>query len=164
MRFRSAHAFISIIVASVLFSLSPNCARSQDKAEGIEPVLRLEKPKYVLGEGIRFWVGVKPKDSPVIPEKFRKPCLLTITKPDGTIEKQAVGRPADGPMDRGWYGGWGFGKDEVTAGTYILVLDCAGEQTKPVELTVERNNLLDQIKAQFLFRGLGLLGCELQCL
>jgi hypothetical protein len=153
MHFRSA--FIFMMLGSVLLLISPNYALTQDKAAGIEPVIRLEKPQYVLGEAIRFWIGVKPKDSPVIAQEFRTPCSLAITKPDGTIEKQAVGWPVDGPMDRGWLGGWGFGKDEVTAGTYILVLDCAGEQTKPLDLAVERNNLLDQINAQFVFERSG---------
>jgi hypothetical protein len=144
-----------VILDSVLLSLSPNYALTQDKAANIEPLIRLEKPQYALGEATRFWIGVKPKDSPVIAQEFGKPCSLTITKPDGTIDKQAVEWPVDGPMDRGWFGGWGLGKDEVTTGTYILVLDCAGEQTKPLDLTVERNNLLDQIKAKFAFERFG---------
>ena len=100
MHFRSV--FIFVMLGSVLLLISPNYALTQDKAAGIEPVIRLEKPQYVLGEAIRFWIGVKPKDSPVIAQEFRTPCSLAITKPDGTIEKQAVGWPEDGPMDRGW--------------------------------------------------------------
>jgi hypothetical protein len=148
-------AFIFGMLGSVLLSLSPNYSLTQDKTADIEPLIRLEKPKYVLGEAVRFWIGVKRKNSPVIAQEFRKPCSLTITKPDGTIEKQAVGWAADGSMDRGWYGGWGLGKDQVIAGTYILILDCAGVQTRPVELTVERINLPDQIKAQFVFERSG---------
>jgi hypothetical protein len=124
---------------------------------GIQPVLRLEKPRYVLGESIRFWVGVSPKNSSVIPEEFRKPCSLTITKPDGTTKTQSVGWPIDGIVGATWYGGWGFGDDGVEVGSYILVLECAGEKTKPLELIVERNDVSDQIRAEFHFERSGVI-------
>jgi hypothetical protein len=56
----------SIVVTSS--SVSPSSARitSDNGAAGVEPVLRLEKPRYVEGEAIRFWVGVTPKNSTVI--------------------------------------------------------------------------------------------------
>jgi hypothetical protein len=156
-RLRSAHVLISVIIGVVL-SLLPNCARSQDNAVGIKPVLLLEKSKYVFGESIRFWIGVEPKNSPRVSQEFRKPCSLTITKPDGTTEIQTVGWPSDGMPDRGWLGGWGFGESDVMAGVYTLVLECGAEKTRPLELAVERNGIFDQIKAQFAFETSGTVG------
>ena len=126
-------------------------------AAGVQPVLRLEKNRYVLGEAIRFWVGVMPKNSKVIPEVLRKPCSLIITEPDGTHRVDSVGWPTDGMPDRGWSGGWGFGEENVKAGHYILLLECVGERTPPVELIVERSEILEQIKAEFRFEREGVV-------
>jgi len=131
--------------------------RAPGEVAGIQPVLRLEKPRYVLGESIRFWVGVSPKNSSVILQESRKPCSLTITKPDGTTNTQPVGWPIDGTVGGAWYGGWGFGDDGVEVGSYILVLNCAGEKTAPLELIVERNDISDQIKAEFCFERSGVI-------
>src|ERR1700732_5395 len=108
--------FFTCAVVGLLLTLIGNAPISAPLAQtrppsavaGIQPVLRLEKPRYVLGESIRFWVGVSPKDSSVIPEEFRKPCSLSITKPDGTTNTQSVGWPTDGIVGGAWYGGWGF--------------------------------------------------------
>src|SRR5215472_18905640 len=89
---------------------------SQQERGRIEPVLRLEKPRYVEGEAVRFWVGVKPQNSQTIPQELRKPCSLSITKPDGTRRVDSVGWPVDGAVDRGWSGGWGFGDERVEPG------------------------------------------------
>lgn len=128
---------------------------SENGAAGVQPVLRLEKDRYVLGEAIRFWVGVMPKNLTVIPEELRKPCSLSITEPDGAHRVDSVGWPADGMLDHGWSGGWGFGEQKVKSGRYILVLECAGEKTPPVKLIVERSDILDQIKAEFRFEREG---------
>ena len=37
----------------------------------VHPVLRLEKPKYLLGESIRFWVGVEVEPPGVIPREVQ---------------------------------------------------------------------------------------------
>ena len=46
-------------------SVSSSSARicAENRAAAFQPVLRLQKPRLVLGEAIRFWVGVSPKDS-----------------------------------------------------------------------------------------------------
>src|SRR6266446_9809298 len=75
---------------------------SQNGRGGIEPILRLEKPRYIAGEAIRFWVGVKPKNTPTIPQELRKPCSLGLTKPDGTRRLQSVGWQIDGMIDKRW--------------------------------------------------------------
>ena len=157
--------FFTCSVVGLLLTLIGNAPISAPLAQtrapgavaGIQPVLRLEKPRYVVGESIRFWVGVSPKNSSVIPEEFRKPCSLTITKPDGTTKTQSVGWPIDGIVGAGWYGGWGFGDDEVEVGSYILLLNCAGEKTAPLDLRVERNDISDQIKAKFRFERSGVI-------
>jgi len=151
---RNARCFICL--ATGLF-LSVATSWSANKAPGVEPVLRLEKPRYVLGEVIRFWVGVMPKNSTVIPEELRKPCSLSITKPDGTQRVDSVGLPKDGILDHGWLGGWGFGEEKVESGRYLLVLECAGEKTPPVELIVERIDILDQIKIELRFEREGVV-------
>jgi hypothetical protein len=86
-----------------------------------------------------------------------KPCTLSIGKPDGTTETQSVGLGREGLTGDKYssYGGWGFGEAEVETGTYILVLQCASEKTKPVELVVEKNDIFDQIKADFRFERSG---------
>jgi hypothetical protein len=82
----------------------------QNIAEGVEPFLRLEKPKYLLGETIRFWVGVNVKNSSAIPKEAMKPCTLSIGKPDGATETQSVGLGREGLTgDYSSYGGWSFG-------------------------------------------------------
>jgi len=128
---------------------------SQQERGRIEPVLRLEKPRYITGEAVRFWVGVKPQNSLTIPQELRKPCSLSITKPDGTRRVDSVGWPVDGPVDREWSGGWGFGDENVEPGVYVLVLECAGERTTPLELIVERSEIVSQVKAQFRFEREG---------
>jgi hypothetical protein len=101
------------------------------------PTLRLEKPKYVLGESIRFWIGVKCIECNPIPKKYWNTCFLYITRPDGTEKKESVSWPVDGMIDRGWTGGYGFGKEEVQVGKYILVFEFAKQKTEPVEVIVE---------------------------
>jgi hypothetical protein len=128
---------------------------SENRAAGVQPVLRLEKNRYVLGEAIRFWVGVMPKNSTVIPQELRKPCSLSITEPDGAHRVESVGWPKDGILDGGWSGGSGFGEEKVKSGRHILILECAGEKTAPVELIVERSEIFDQIKAEFRFEHEG---------
>ena len=143
--------FFLIVVTSSSVSPSSTGITSENGAAGVEPVIRLEKPRYVEGEAIRFWVGVAPKNSSVIPEELRKPCSLSITKPDGARRVESVGWPVDGMLNHGWSGGCGFGEEKVEPGRYSLILECAGEKTPPVELIVERSEILDQIKAEFRF-------------
>ena len=145
------------LVLAVSGYVSPlsNGFASQNGRGGIEPVLRLEKPRYVEGEAVRFWVGVKPKNSPTIPRELWKPCSLSVTRPDGTRRVDSIGWPIDGMIDHAWSGGWGFGDEKVEPGVYVLVLECAGEKTAPLELIVEQSEILAQIKAQFRFEREG---------
>jgi hypothetical protein len=130
---------------------------SENGAAGVQPILRLEKPRYVLGEEIRFWIGAASKSSSGIPEQSRMPCSLTISRPDGTHKVESVGWPSDGDPRGGWYGGWGLGDERVQAGSYTLVFECAGEKTEPVKMIVEKNDVIDQITAGFHFDRSGMI-------
>jgi len=120
------------------------------------PTLRLEKPKYVLGESIRFWIGVKCLDDDVlIPEEYWDTCFLQIIRPDETVKKEPVGWPVDGQLYRGWTGGHGLGKEEVQVGKYTLIFEFANKKTEPVELIVEELDIIKQVKAVFNFQRSG---------
>src|SRR5437660_12676837 len=49
---------------------------SENRAVGVQPVLRLEKDRYVLGEAIRFWVGVMPKNTNIVSRGRSKSCSI----------------------------------------------------------------------------------------
>ena len=114
----------------------------------------MEKKQYLLGENIRFWVGVQSKNSTEIPANLRNDGALFITKPDGTHEVQPVGWPRDGIVGGEWLGGWDLGK-KVQPGRYILVFECDGLKTPPTELMVVQSDVLRQIKAEFRFEREG---------
>lgn len=119
----------------------------------IHPVLRLEKPKYLLGESIRFWVGVEVEPPGVIPHEVRKACSLEITKPDGSSEVQSIGWPVDGNPDMGWRGGGGF--IAKGPGTYFLMLECGGERTQRLPLIVQKDEISNEVTAAFSFERSG---------
>jgi|ERR1700722_3850048 hypothetical protein len=126
---------------------------TQSAGATIHPVLRLEKPKYLLGESIRFWVGVEVEPPDVIPRTLREPCSLEITRPDGSTAVQSISWPVDGNPDRGWSGGWGFAAED--AGTYSLVLECSGQRTKRLPLTVEKDEISKEVRVAFQFEKSG---------
>jgi len=119
------------------------------------PMVTLEKSKYVLGESVRFWIGVKSIDDEKIPEKYWKTCILYITRPDGTVKKEERGWPCDGMIDYGWMGGCGLGEDKVQVGEYTLVFEFANQKTESVKLIVEDVDILKKIKAEFIFGQIG---------
>ena len=126
----------------------------QSTTHGIHPVLKLEKPYYLLGESIRFWVGVEASDP--IPVDLRKPCALTITKPDRSTEVQTISWPIDGDPSKGWTGGWGINATEP--GDYELELECSDERTGPIPLIVEADEISQSIRATFEFAKSGSVG------
>jgi len=115
------------------------------------PIVTLEKNRYVLGESIRFWIGVEAPDDSPIPEVLWNTCFLRITKPDGRTTSEKVSWPADGMLERGWMGGKGLGDEEQQVGRYTLTFEFANQKTKPVDLVVEDLPLLNQITASFQF-------------
>lgn len=135
----------------LVISLATVPTVGQSTAHGIHPVLRLEKQHYVLGESIRFWVGIEASDS--IPADLRKPCALTITKPNRSTEVQTISWPLDGDPSKGWSGGWGINATEP--GDYELELECSGERTGPIPLIVEADEITQSIRATFEFAKSG---------
>ena len=133
-----------LLIALVAIDVS-----GQNTTQLIRPVLRLEKPKYVLGESIRFWVGVENDGAGPIPSDLRSPCSLAITKPDGSTEFQTVSWPMDGNPGSGWLGGGGIKVEE--AGLYELELECSGQRTQRVPLIIEKDGIIHQISATFTF-------------
>src|SRR5271167_2065564 len=151
------YRLIALAHAGLLFLMAASFAAvdswAQSAAAAIHPVLRLEKPKYLLGESIRFWVGVEVEPPGVIPRALRAACSLEITRPDGNTETQSIGWPVDGHPDRGWSGGWGFTAKD--AGSYSLVLECGGQRTERFPLTVEKNEISNEVSAAFQFEKSG---------
>jgi hypothetical protein len=149
--------FTALLFAGLLCLMATSCpavyAWGQTAGTVMHPVLRLEKPKYLLGESIRFWVGVEVEPPGVIPRELRKACSLEITRPDGSSEVQAISWPMDGNPDRGWLGGWGFTAEGP--GSYSLVLDCGGRRTERLPLIVERDEISNQVSAAFRFERSG---------
>ena len=141
---------------SFAFLLFTPCrARTQEATPDFEPTLRLEKPLYVLGEQVRFWVGIRAVDHRPVPEEvLGSSCTLFVTKPDGTTQTQSVGPPMDRALGGGYEGGMGLG-DKIEPGRYVLVWECSKQKTKPVELTVEENEIFDQVRTEFRFERTG---------
>lgn len=141
---------------SNLLLLPCSQAWAQEAGPGFEATLRLEKSAYVLGESVRFWVGVRSTNGRPIPEEVRnKPCRLFITKPDRSAETVSVAPALDQLLRATEHeGAMGLG-DKVEAGRYVLVWECSNQRTAPVELTVEKNPILDQIKTEFRFERTG---------
>src|SRR5258708_39209086 len=75
---------------------------SENRAAGVQPVLRLEKDRYLLGEAIRFSVGGMPKNSTVIPHELTQPCSLSVTEPSRSHSVESVGWPNHWNLDHAW--------------------------------------------------------------
>jgi hypothetical protein len=146
----TAHLWFGVLLFTAAAVIETS---GQSAADSIHPILRLEKPKYLLGESIRFWVGVEGEGSGFIPRDLRKPCSLTIEKPNGSTEIQTVAWPMDGNPDRGWSGGWGIKAKE--AGLYELQLECSGKRTERIPLVVEADEIFREIRATFDFAKSG---------
>lgn len=141
------------LLGSAFLLIMPWQAWTQEAEPGFEATLRLEKPMYLLGEEVRFWVGMRSTNRSPIP--LDRPCTLSVTKPDGSSETQSVGPPPDRILGATIYeGGMGLG-DKIQPGKYVLVWACSGQKTRPVELMVEKNEILDQLKAEFKFERSG---------
>jgi hypothetical protein len=81
---RTAVVFVGLLC--LIFSSSPAAdIWGQIPGARIHPVLRLEKARYLLGESIRFWVGVEIEPPGINPRQQRKTCSLEITNPDGRV-------------------------------------------------------------------------------
>jgi hypothetical protein len=119
------------------------------QAPGLNPTLELEKTAYAADESIRFWIGLTSASE--IPEALRSSCLLHWTRPDGSRHDEQVGWPLDGDPSHGWQGGWGFGKQDVSLGRYVVSFECAGRQTKNQSFEIVSNPSTSGIHAQWIF-------------
>jgi hypothetical protein len=133
-----------LLLPLVFFGQEPNAI----------PTIRLDKSRFVVGEQVGFWIGVKQTNDAPILEKYRDTCRVIITRPDGTQRIDKVSWPIDGMVDRGWTGGWGLRGEAIQIGRYALNFEFAGQKTAPVYLFVDDLPILKQIKAQFVFAGL----------
>jgi hypothetical protein len=127
-----AHAGLLCLMAASFAAID---SWAQNAGAAIHPVLRLEKPKYLLGESIRFWVGVDLEPRGVIPPALKAACSLKMTRPDGSTKVQSIGWPST-EIRTGWWGGWGFTAED--AGSYSLVLECGGQRTERLPLTLRK--------------------------
>jgi len=135
--------------------LTPDEAQEARRPPNGVPIIRLDKSRFVLGEAVFFWVGVKAISRGPIPKEYQNACRLIITRPDGASKTEPVGWPKDGPEDAGWLGGWGWGSNETQPGRYILAFEFAGQRTELVSLFVEDLPILRQIEAEFVFSRSG---------
>jgi len=152
---KRVRARLSVTVVSLFVLLAAHLSWSQDAPTNMQPTLRLEKPKYLIDEAIRFWVGVEVKGPRAIPRELQKPCALSITKPSGTVQVQAVDWPTDGDGSHGWEGGAGLGDDEIEVGNYTLAFECSGIRTRLLQLTVEKSDVTTKVSAGFHFERSG---------
>jgi hypothetical protein len=115
---------------------------------GLNPTLELEKPTYAADESIRFWIGLTSASE--IPEAEQSSCLLHWTRPDSTRHDEQVGWPLDGDVSHGWQGGWGFGKQDVSLGRYVVSFECAGKKTPDQSFEIITDPLSSGIRAQWI--------------
>ncbi len=131
-------------------------APAQEAKAEVVPILKLEKPQYVLGEQMRIWVGMYAPNNGRIPFPDPKQVLI-VQRPDGTtVREESPGR-ADGMVSPQWLmGGWGLTDKVIGPGTYHLELTVEGyEQVATAEVEVIQWGDLDKIKGGFRFEREG---------
>jgi len=149
-------ARLLLVLSSAFLLFTAGQVWTQDANPGYVATLRLEKPRYLLGETLRFWVGMRSTNGRPIPEEvINRPCTLFIAKPDGSTDTQTVGPAPDRILGATVSeGGMGLG-DKIQPGKYVLVWECSGHKTKPVELFVEKNEIFGQVRTEFRFERAG---------
>jgi hypothetical protein len=138
--------FASFIVAGTWLGVV--VAPSQPTPD-FSPTLQLEKPIYVADESVRFWIGVASASN--IPEALQSSCVLHWVRPDGSRLDEHVTWPMDGNTSRGWKGGWGFGKQAVNLGRYIVSFEFAGQKTAEQSFEIVANPYSTGIESQWIF-------------
>ena len=136
----------SFIVAGTWLGVA--VATSQ-QTRGFSPTIQLEKSVYAADESVRFWVGVTSASK--IPEALRSSCVLHWIRPDGTRLDERVPWPRDGDTSRGWTGGWGFGKQSVRLGRYVISFEFAGQETADQSFEIVSNPFSSRIGAHWIF-------------
>jgi hypothetical protein len=113
------------------------------------PMLQLEKPVYVAGESIRFWIGVAGDVE--IPEALRRSAVVHWVYPDGSEMDEHVSWPIDGNPSGGWKGCWGFGNRSPGPGRYVVSFEFAGQRTADQSFEIVPNRVFSGIGARWLF-------------
>ncbi len=123
---------------------------SSQQATDFGPTLQLEKPVYVAGESVRFWIGV---NSPVrVPEALRSSCVLHWVRPDGAHLDEPVSWTLSGiSPSLGWKGGMGLGKQLVSLGRYVLSFEFAGQRTSEQSFEIVANPFSSSIVTRWIF-------------
>ncbi|MGA3079667.1 MAG: hypothetical protein ABSG56_39085 [Bryobacteraceae bacterium] len=123
-------------------------AFSQQTA-GFSPILKLEKPVYLVGESIRFWIGVTTQTD--IPEALNQSAVVHVVWPDGRTTDQHVSWPRDGDPSRGWEGGWSFPDRSPSPGRYVVCFEFAGQRTADRPFEIIANPFARSIGARWIF-------------
>jgi hypothetical protein len=116
---------------------------------GFGPILQLEKPVYLAGESIRFWIGVTTQTD--IPEALFQSAVFHMVWPDGSRTDEHVSWPLDGNPSRGWKGGWGFGNRSPSPGRYVVWFEFAGQKTADRPFEIIPNPFSKSIEARWIF-------------
>jgi hypothetical protein len=122
---------------------------SSQQIPAFGPTLQLEKPIYVAGESIRFWIGVSARAD--IPEALRQSGVVHIAGSDGSRIDQQISWPTDGNPSRGWKGGWGFGARSTSPGRYVVWFEFAGQKTGNQSFEIVANPFSNSMEARWIF-------------
>jgi hypothetical protein len=144
-----------------LFVIALNFAGSQSATAPVQsparPILEFEKTRFVVGEKVFFWVGVEvPGQKVPVPRELQDSLRVIVTRPNGSVRVDKVSFPIDGigingPGDLGFRGGWGLGAEIPQPGSWVVVVEFAGQRTQPVTFTVDNIPVLKDIQAEFVF-------------
>ena len=155
---RVGRRWMTAAMVTLCSLILPSAPLAQSPSTLARPVIKLEKTRFASDEQVFFWVGVEAPDNYRIPQNLWTTGRLTMTRPDGTERIDALGWPRDGDPHRGWMGGHGLRSERPQIGRYTLVLEFAGEKTRPYSFTVEDVPILKEISAEFVFPTPLLLG------
>lgn len=136
------------ILAALPALTASSAALAQDEPR---PIVELDKPVYLSGERIRFWIGVSSRDP--IPREKQKGGQVHIVRPDGVEDVHATSWPADGMIDRGWKGGHGLGDSPVLTGRYRFWFVWDDKKSSEMEFTVKNWDLEDKLVTRWTFEG-----------
>jgi len=145
MRMTDISRLVSLIAAGAW--LATVVAPSQQTTD-LNPSLQLDKPIYLADESVRFWVGVTSASE--IPEALRRSCILHWLRPDASHFDEKVPWPVDGDSSRSWQGGWGFGRQPVSLGRYVVSFECEGKKTPDQRFEIVVNPLSTGIRAEWI--------------
>lgn len=130
------------------------------------PILRVDKPRFAVGENVLVWVGLEPAEKRGrIRKEGRDTGIIRITRPNGTVKEDRFPWPTDGPWDAetgiasyGTLGGWGLGEEKPVPGAYTVVFTYDGRQAGPITFTVEALPILKNIEQSLTFGKKGRIG------